>query len=182
MDDDPEKRISDLERGLAQPRAAEVLGEFTTSDRLTAEEVHTVAFSKPALFKRGYNEDEVDALLERVEATLRDPTAKYGPTSADLHNVVFSKPPIGKRGYNEDEVNAFLDRVKIEFARSADRAISASVSSTYPQPQPLEGWGFVAFGGEGFVESAFVGDVRSALLGSGLFAARHHQPATSGGV
>ena len=115
--DDPEKRISDLERGLAQPRAAEVSGEFTTSDRLTAEEVHPVAFSKPALFKRGYNEDEVDAFLEAVEATLRDPTAVRALTPADLHNVVFSKPPIGKRGYNEDEVNAFVERVKIEFSR-----------------------------------------------------------------
>ena len=85
--DEPEKRISDLERGLAQPRAAEVSGEFTTSDRLTAE------------------------------ATLRDPTAVRALTQADLRNVVFSKPPIGKRGYNEDEVNAFVERVKIEFSR-----------------------------------------------------------------
>ena len=116
--EDPEKRISDLERQLGQPRGAEVSGEFTTSDRLTAEEVHTVAFSKPALFKRGYNEDEVDAFLEAVEATLRDPSAVRALTQADLHNVVFSKPPIGKRGYNEDEVNAFVERVKIEFSRS----------------------------------------------------------------
>jgi DivIVA domain-containing protein len=115
--EDPEKRISDLERQLGQPRAAEVPGAFTTSDRLTAEQVHHVAFSKPPLFKRGYNEDEVDAFLEAVEATLRDPTATRALTPADLHNVVFSKPPIGKRGYNEDEVNAFVDLVKIEFSR-----------------------------------------------------------------
>ena len=62
--EDPEKRISDLERQLGQPRAAEVPGAFTTSDRLTAEQVHHVAFSKPPLFKRGYNEDEVDAFLK----------------------------------------------------------------------------------------------------------------------
>ncbi len=37
---------------------------------LTADDVHNVAFSKPALFKRGYNEDEVDAFLDDVEATI----------------------------------------------------------------------------------------------------------------
>jgi DivIVA domain-containing protein len=115
--EDPEKRISDLERRLSQPRAAEVPGASTTGDRLTAEQVHHVAFSKPPLFKRGYSEDEVDAFLEDVEATLRDPTATRALTSADLHGVVFSKPPIGKRVYNEDEVNAFVDLVTIEFAR-----------------------------------------------------------------
>jgi DivIVA domain-containing protein len=116
--DDPEKRIADLERQMAQPRAAaEAAGASTTSARLTAEQVHHVAFSKPPLFKRGYHEDEVDAFLEAVEATLRDPTAARGLTSADLHGVVFSKPPIGHRGYNEDEVNGFVDLVKIEFAR-----------------------------------------------------------------
>jgi DivIVA domain-containing protein len=115
--DDPEKRISDLERRLAEPRPAEAPDAFATTEHLTAEQVHNVAFSKPALFKRGYNEDEVDAFLEAVEATLRDSTAARALTSADLHGVVFSKPPIGKRGYNDDEVNAFLELVKIEFAR-----------------------------------------------------------------
>ncbi len=106
--EDPEKRIDDLERGLAEPHG-----------RVTAEDVHTVAFSKPAFLKRGYNEDEVDALLERAEAALLDPTAPGALTAAEMHDVSFSKPPIGKRGYNEDEVDAFLDRVKIELSRRA---------------------------------------------------------------
>jgi DivIVA domain-containing protein len=114
--DDPEKRISDLERQLAEPRAADA-DAVATSDRLTPEQVHTVAFSKPRLFKRGYNEDEVDAFLDRVEATLRDPTARDGITPAELHDVAFSKPPTGKRGYSEDEVDAFVDLVKVELSR-----------------------------------------------------------------
>ena len=81
-EDDPEERIADLERRLAQPRAAGVPDAFATSDRLTPEQVHNVAFSKPPLFKRGYSEDEVDAFLDRVESTLRDPTA-FGATHAD---------------------------------------------------------------------------------------------------
>ena len=116
-EDDPEERIADLERRLALPRAADVPDAFATSDRLTPEQVHNVAFSKPPLFKRGYNEDEVDAFLERVESTLRDRDAFGGLTAADLHNVAFVKPPIGKRGYNEDEVDAFVELVKIELSR-----------------------------------------------------------------
>ena len=38
---------------------------------LTAAEVRNVAFGKPPLGKRGYNEGEVDALLDRVEAEIR---------------------------------------------------------------------------------------------------------------
>jgi DivIVA domain-containing protein len=91
--------------------------DFDLGRRLTAADVHDVAFSKPPLFKRGYNEDEVDALLERVEEALRDPAGRHGITAAELDGVRFSKPPIGKRGYNEDDVDAFLDRVRIEFTR-----------------------------------------------------------------
>ena len=32
---------------------------------LTPADVHNVAFSKPPIGKRGYNEDEVDAFLDR---------------------------------------------------------------------------------------------------------------------
>ncbi|BBU22419.1 DivIVA domain-containing protein [Mycobacterium xenopi] len=37
---------------------------------LTPADVHNVAFSKPPIGKRGYNEDEVDAFLDLVEAEL----------------------------------------------------------------------------------------------------------------
>jgi DivIVA domain-containing protein len=37
---------------------------------LTPADVHNVAFSKPPLGKRGYNEDEVDGFLEAVEQEL----------------------------------------------------------------------------------------------------------------
>lgn len=113
--DDPEKRIADLERQLAEPRDAHDPG--AGHDRLTADEVHNVAFSKPPPFKRGYDEDDVDAFLERVETTLRDPSAAGGLKPADLHGLTFSKPPIGKRGYNEEEVDSFLRLIEIELNR-----------------------------------------------------------------
>jgi len=108
--DDPEERIADLERQLAQPRVA---GDpaVTTAGCLTPEQVRSVAFAKPPIGKRGYNEDEVDAFLDRVEAALRDPTGRT-LTAEQVHNVAFAKPPLGKRGYNEDEVDAFLDRIE----------------------------------------------------------------------
>jgi DivIVA domain-containing protein len=113
--DDPEKRIAELERQLADARAAgdpgANQGYKMTGSRLTAQRVRDVAFSKPPLGKRGYNEDEVDAFLDLVEAALRDPTGRT-LTTEQVRDVAFSKPPLGKRGYNEDEVDAFLDLVE----------------------------------------------------------------------
>ncbi|MBS4101725.1 DivIVA domain-containing protein [Tsukamurella paurometabola] len=39
---------------------------------LTPDDVRNVAFAKPPIGKRGYNEDQVDSFLDDVEATLRD--------------------------------------------------------------------------------------------------------------
>jgi DivIVA domain-containing protein len=87
------------------------------NERLTSEQVRAVAFSKPRLFKRGYDEDEVDAFLNRVESTLRNPTSPGSLTITDVHDVAFSKPPMGKRGYNEEEVDAFVERIRFELFR-----------------------------------------------------------------
>jgi DivIVA domain-containing protein len=75
----------------------------------------SVAFSD-ASRGRGYHRGEVDAFVDRVEASLRNPTAPGGVTPADLRGVAFSKPPIGQLGYHEGEVDAFLDRVKTELS------------------------------------------------------------------
>jgi DivIVA domain-containing protein len=91
--------------------SAQVRGTAPAGAHLTPEDVRNVAFSKPPKGKRGYNEDEVDAFLDLVEAALRQPSGNT-LTPQDVRNVAFSKPPIGKRGYNEDEVDAFLERVE----------------------------------------------------------------------
>ncbi|MDQ2882642.1 MAG: DivIVA domain-containing protein [Actinomycetota bacterium] len=51
---------------------------------LTPADVHNVAFSKPPIGKRGYNEDEVDAFLDLVEAEL----ARLIEDNNDLRNRV----------------------------------------------------------------------------------------------
>src|SRR5262245_1105327 len=114
--DDPEQRIAELERQLAQARATRRPARATGGD-LTPELVHNVAVSKPPIGKRGYNEDQVDAFLARVEAALRDPAGGQ-LTAEQVHSVAFSKPPIGMRGYHEDEVDAFLELVEQHIGRS----------------------------------------------------------------
>jgi DivIVA domain-containing protein len=90
----------------------------TRRSALTPEDVRNVTFSKPPIGKRGYDEDEVDAFLDLVEAALREPTERT-LTPEQVRDVTFSKPPIGKRGYDEDEVDAFLDRVEEDVRRRA---------------------------------------------------------------
>src|ERR687896_2760727 len=51
---------------------------------LTPADVHNVAFSKPPIGKRGYNEDEVDAFLDLVETEL----AKLIEENEDLREQV----------------------------------------------------------------------------------------------
>ena len=89
---------------------------------LTPDDVHDVVFGKPPIGKRGYSEDEVDAFLDLLEATLR---GKAQLTGAQVRAVVFSTPPIGKRGYNMDEVDYFLD-------------VAAAHLDGKPAPRPRE--------------------------------------------
>jgi DivIVA domain-containing protein len=74
---------------------------------LTPADVHNVAFSKPPIGKRGYNEDEVDAFLDLVEAELarlieenddlREQVSqleqRLGNVQADLEDAR-SRPPV----------------------------------------------------------------------------------------
>ena len=62
----PEQRIADLERQLAELRPGANKGGY-----LTPEQVRNVAFSKPPMGRRGYNEDEVDAFLDLIEQQVK---------------------------------------------------------------------------------------------------------------
>ena len=125
--DDPERRIAELERqlsdakpagtdhGVEQPDPARPTAE-TTRPALADADIKRMAFSRPPIGKRGYNEDEVDAFLDLVEERLLNPS-NPSLTAVDVQHMAFSKPPIGKRGYDEDEVDAFLDLVESEISR-----------------------------------------------------------------
>ncbi|SDU40929.1 DivIVA domain-containing protein [Gordonia westfalica] len=83
--------------------------------RLTPADVHNVAFSKPPIGKRGYNEDEVDQFLDFVEAELArlieentdlkqrveelegelaDARSGAGAAPAEERTQMFAKPPV----------------------------------------------------------------------------------------
>ena len=64
-------------------RAADALDALSDgrTPGLSADEVHTVVFAKPGLGRgRGYDEEEVDTLLEAVETTLRGGSGASGVT------------------------------------------------------------------------------------------------------
>ncbi len=86
---------------------------------LTPADVHNVAFSKPPIGKRGYNEDEVDAFLDLVEAEL----SRLIEENEDLREQV-------------SQLEQRLDNAQadLEDARSGPQA--ATVSMGAPQ-QPI---------------------------------------------
>ena len=81
---------------------------------LTPADVHNVAFSKPPIGKRGYNEDEVDAFLDLVETEL----SRLVEENADLRQRVSE-----------------LD-VELSSARSGMQATQA-IPLYQPEPEPV---------------------------------------------
>ncbi len=88
---DPEKRIAELERQLAEARAA---GDGANRGSLAPDQVRNVAFSKPRLGRRGYSEVEVDAFLDRVEAALAGPKESHTFGMRDNEESAASEEPI----------------------------------------------------------------------------------------
>lgn len=78
-----------------------------TQRPLTVADVDAVRFGRPPWGKRGYNEEQVDALVELIKDRLE---SRNGLSAADVEHAAFSKPAAFRRGYNEDQVDEFLDR------------------------------------------------------------------------
>jgi DivIVA domain-containing protein len=79
---------------------------------MSPDEVHSVVFRKPPIGKRGYDEETVDELLDRLEDTLR---GRPRISREELTGVTFKRPPFGKRGYREEDVDAFIQRAIAEW-------------------------------------------------------------------
>jgi DivIVA domain-containing protein len=84
---------------------------------LTPADVHNVAFSKPPIGKRGYNEDEVDAFLDLIEAEL----ARLLEENNDLRQQV-------------ERLDQQLDsaRADLDNARSAPTPVVSRVADEVP--------------------------------------------------
>jgi DivIVA domain-containing protein len=122
---------------------------------LTPADVHNVAFSKPPIGKRGYNEDEVDAFLDLIEAEL----ARLLEENNDLRQQV-------------EQLDQQLDaaRTDLDNARSAPTPVAqrgpedmpSRRLSTVPPPTSMEettpggGMGGGMGGGDHHVQAAKV--------------------------
>ncbi|WP_276002048.1 DivIVA domain-containing protein [Mycobacterium interjectum] len=65
---------------------------------LTADQVRHVAFAKPPIGKRGYNEDEVDQFLETVAAQLQPGSG--APSTGRSHARDPARESTGRRFLN----------------------------------------------------------------------------------
>ena len=74
---------------------------------MSPEDVREVTFSMALRSKNAYDESEVDAFLDRIEAALRGDDSL---TADDVREIAFSHPGVGRRGYTKDEVDEFLVR------------------------------------------------------------------------
>ncbi len=99
---------------------------------LTAREVRDVAFASAPLGEPGYEPDEVDDFVDRVEATLR---GRDWLAPADVREIRFTVLPAGTAGYDTQEVDAFLNLVKDQLV-AAHSTVDPTVSpdaDTWPQ-------------------------------------------------
>ncbi|MFD4676795.1 DivIVA domain-containing protein [Lentzea sp. NPDC058450] len=90
--------------------------------KLTAADIRDIAFHRPPRGRRGYQESQVDAFLDRIEATL---LGQDNLTAKDVRDIRFSRPLIGRRGYDETEVDAFLTAI--------EQQLSGPMRSSMPQ-------------------------------------------------
>ncbi|KAA5831147.1 DivIVA domain-containing protein [Saccharopolyspora hirsuta] len=86
---------------------------------LTPADVHNVAFSKPPIGKRGYNEDEVDAFLDLVEAEL----ARLVEENNDLRSQV-------------EQLESQLQTAQVDLEDARSQAESASSTQAAPTEEP----------------------------------------------
>ncbi len=102
---------------------------------------HGQRFRRRAI-RRGYKVDEVDAFLDRVEATLNG-AAAAPVTAQDVHDVVFR---VRFGGYDEWQVDLHLDRVERQIAELEERVAPPGVGAQLraamsapggPPPPPL---------------------------------------------
>jgi DivIVA domain-containing protein len=101
-------------------------------------------FRRRAL-RRGYKVDEVDAFLDRVEATLAGDPIGAPVTAQEVHDVVFR---VRFGGYDEWQVDLHLDRVERQlgdmeerggaFVRPSDSGMGRSDRLSALRDEPLE--------------------------------------------
>ncbi|MET1071254.1 MAG: DivIVA domain-containing protein [Umezawaea sp.] len=106
---------------------------------MSADDVSQVVFHRPPAGEVGYDEDQVDAFIDRVEDTLRSTDQLL---AADIRAMRFRFAAPGRLGYYAAEVDMFLELVAETLESTPQRrqaaapALGAHATSTKMQPPP----------------------------------------------
>ncbi|MEV4628379.1 DivIVA domain-containing protein [Micromonospora sp. NPDC049523] len=113
---------------------------------LTPADVHNVAFKKPPIGKRGYDEEEVDAFLDEVERELARLIEENNELRAQVERGGRGGAPAGpgadpRLAAELNDVKAQLDRVQRDkaAAEQAARAMQAELEQVRSQGGPVAG-------------------------------------------
>ncbi|MGI5503079.1 DivIVA domain-containing protein [Lentzea sp. CA-135723] len=118
----PQQRPRPSQAQQRPPAQQPAAPQAVDSPKLTAADIRDIAFHRPPRGRRGYQESQVDAFLDRIEATL---LGQDNLTAKDVRDIRFSRPLIGRRGYDETEVDAFLTAI--------EQQLSGPMRSSMPQ-------------------------------------------------
>lgn len=91
---------------------------------LTPADIHNMAFKKPPMGKRGYDEEEVDGFLDEVEQQLIRLLEENEALRGQMHRPVSGGPAAPAMALNAEfsAIGAQLARVQQERARAEDEA------------------------------------------------------------
>ena len=89
---------------------------------LTPADVHNVAFSRPRIGKRGYNEHEVDLFIDLVEQEL----TRHLTADAQVRNL---NAELGNRGRRAEEAGSRACRTGSQARRAGRRAAPAGAQA-----------------------------------------------------
>jgi DivIVA domain-containing protein len=120
--------------------------------RLTPADVHNVAFKKPSIGKRGYDEDEVDAFLDIVEAELTRLIEENNELSQRLAAYESGAAPTnGYQGYSETaqpaapeapdntaEIQAYIDAAPEDQVHDHEAPGQAGEQATEQAEEPVQ--------------------------------------------
>ncbi|GLY20589.1 cell division protein DivIVA [Micromonospora echinospora] len=113
---------------------------------LTPADVHNVAFKKPPIGKRGYDEEEVDAFLDEVERELARLIEENNELRAQVERGGRGAAPAGpgadpRLAAELNDVKAQLDRIQRDkaAAEQAARAMQAELEQVRSQGAPAAG-------------------------------------------
>jgi len=98
---------------------------------LSAEDVERVRFGATK-FREGYDQDEVDDMLDRIVATLRHDPSRRVVTADEVYTTTFSSTRF-REGYDPDEVDDFLDKV-IETLEEVERGQAPKAPGARHEP------------------------------------------------